>query len=821
MDPKQLKPLSELLDELRDIDGFPLGKDEDILALSDPPYYTACPNPYLNEFIQAHGKPYDPETDDYHREPFVGDMSEGKNDPFFNAHSYHTKVPPKAIMKYIQYYTDKGDIVFDSFCGTGMTGVAAQRLNRKAILSELSPIATFIAHNYNHIEDVTEFEFRAKSILREVEKECGWMYQTLHSDGENKGIINYMVWSDVFICPYCNNEYVFWEKAVDKITGKVFKEYKCSTCDAQISKNVSKRSTITLLDKEINVNITQTKQIPVLINYTFRNKSYEKQPDVFDLEIIKKISEFQIPYWYPTNALMNKGKQWGDTWRAGYHLGITHVHHFYTKRNLWILAAIKNKCKKSIDHLWFSSQLINVSRLNRYRPGVSFPYNPLSGTLYIGSQICESNIFKAYTNKIKRFKSTLNLIKANNYVQIISATNINLPDSIIDYIFTDPPFGDNLMYSELNFIMEAWLKVFTNNSLEAIINNSQRKSLNEYYELMLESFREYYRVLKPNRWITVVFHNSKSSVWNAIQEAITKAGFIIAQVSVLDKQQGTYKQVTAAGAVKNDLVISAYKPSQQFEQQFLKSAGVNLEVEFLTQFIRNVPIQPVIERSEKMLYSKMLAYYIQHGYEVRYNASSFYQMLSRHFVEEDGYWFTGDQLESYREYKKRMRLEGIAEVQQGAMLLFISDENSALLWLFNFLQTPKSFSEIHTAYTKISEISGDQVPELRDLLENNFVFENGEYRRPQSEQERLSLTERRERELLREFEALLLEARSSKKKIKEVRKQAVLHGFEVCYKTSRFADILLLAKRLDPRILENNADINEFVEIAEIKQEGF
>jgi hypothetical protein len=31
--------------EFRAIEGFPLGEDEDILALSDPPYYTACPNP--------------------------------------------------------------------------------------------------------------------------------------------------------------------------------------------------------------------------------------------------------------------------------------------------------------------------------------------------------------------------------------------------------------------------------------------------------------------------------------------------------------------------------------------------------------------------------------------------------------------------------------------------------------------------------------------------------------------------------------------------------------------------------------------------------
>ena len=105
--------------EFRAIEGFPIGEDEDILALSDPPYYTACPNPFIADFIRCYGKPYDPETDNYKCEPFTADVSEGKNDPIYNAHSYHTKVPHKAIMRYILHYTEPGDTVFDGFCGTG------------------------------------------------------------------------------------------------------------------------------------------------------------------------------------------------------------------------------------------------------------------------------------------------------------------------------------------------------------------------------------------------------------------------------------------------------------------------------------------------------------------------------------------------------------------------------------------------------------------------------------------------------------------------------------------------------------------------------
>ena len=89
------------------------------------------------------------------------------------------------------------------------------------------------------------------------------------------------------------------------------------------------------------------------------------------------------------------------------------------------------------------------------------------------------------------------------------------------------------MYSELNFLYESWNKILTNNSKEAIMNSYQNKGLNEYNELMQKTFKGLFRVLKPKRWITIEYHNSKSAIWNGLQEALTKAGFVIAHTSVL------------------------------------------------------------------------------------------------------------------------------------------------------------------------------------------------------------------------------------------------------------------------------------------------
>ena len=89
---------------------------------------------------------------------------------------------------------------------------------------------------------------------------------------------------------------------------------------------------------------------------------------------------------------------------------------------------------------------------------------------------------------------------------------------------------------------------------------------------MQRCFETYRRVLKPGRWITVVFHNSRNAIWNAIQEAMLAAGFVVADVRTLDKQQGSYRQVTST-AVKQDLVISAYKPNGGLEERFRLQAG--------------------------------------------------------------------------------------------------------------------------------------------------------------------------------------------------------------------------------------------------------
>jgi len=277
--------------EFRKIEGFPIGSDEDILALSDPPFYTACPNPFLEDFIRHHGKPYDPATDNYRREPFASDTGAGKTHPIYTAHSYHSKIPHLATMPCILHYTDPGDIVLDGFSGSGMTGVAAQLCGqpepefkanleaewkkagypppkwgaRRPILIDLSPVANFIAYNLNLDVSAREFKKAADSFFKKIEAELGWMYETLHTDGRRKGRINYVVWSEVFTCPNCAGDVVFMDQAYEPKTGKFAGEFECPHCRAALTTRSCEHKFTTYFDKAIGETVRKVTYVPVEI----------------------------------------------------------------------------------------------------------------------------------------------------------------------------------------------------------------------------------------------------------------------------------------------------------------------------------------------------------------------------------------------------------------------------------------------------------------------------------------------------------------------------------------------------------------------------
>ena len=239
------------------------------------------------------------------------------------------------------------------------------------------------------------------------------------------------------------------------------------------------------------------------------------------------------------------------------------------------------------------------------------------------------------------------------------------------------------MYSDLNFIWESWLRIVENTHQEAIVSKTQLKGMAEYQSLMTQCFSNYFNALKPGRWMTVEFHNSKNSIWVSIQEALQHAGFVVADVRTLDKKQMTMQQMTNSNSVKQDLVISAYKPSCGLEQRFRQEAGTDEGVwDFTRNHLKQLPVfvykggkaEAIMERQNYLLFDRMVAFHVQRGFPVPISSSDFYLGLTQQFAERDGMFFLFDQVAEYD--RKRMTCK---EMIQAA--LFVSDEASAILWL--------------------------------------------------------------------------------------------------------------------------------------------
>jgi len=382
---------------------------------------------------------------------------------------------------------------------------------------------------------------------------------------------------------------------------------------------------------------------------------------------------------------------------------------------------------------------------------------------------------------------------------------------------------------------------------EATVDGWKSKELAEYQGLMRRCLLEFHRVLKPGRWLTMAFHNSSNAVWNAIQEALLEAGFVVADVRTLDKQQGSYRQLTST-AVKQDLIISAYKPNDGLEHRFKIEAGTEDGVwDFVKTHLRQLPVfvrskdgraEVIAERQDHLLFDRMVAFHVLRGVTVPIPASDFYAGLRRRFPERDGMYFLSEQAAEYD--KRRLTVK---EVQQLAFAP--QDEASAILWLRKELENkPQTFQELHPKFMK--EIAGwakhEKPLELRELLEQNFLcFAGGTIpeqvwawmQKSSTLRERMKGKDRetsdaglraeakdrwympdpnkagdleklRERTLLKEFDEC---RQSTQKKMKIFRTEAVRAGFKVAWAAKDYATILAVAMKLPEDVVHEDAKL--------------
>lgn len=706
---------------------------------------TDLPLKRVTDFIQQHGKKYDSTNDCYSKEPFLSEIKAGKNSPVYNAHSYHTKVPPQGIEPFIEHYTNTGDLVLDPFCGSGMTGVAALSLGRTPLLIDISPAAAFIAYNNCTPLNAEEFEKQAKKIVSEIKEELRWLYETHCTKCGRASIIEQIVWSEAFNCPQCNTEFLLWDTALDK-ERHVTTNFSCHTCGKVLRKQMCKR----------------TISKPVLVEYRCpKCGKMQNLPSEFDIERLHEINirwkesaeknsskaegfwplnEKSERLWVPNTKLPK-----GCKTREPISHNITQVDQFYTPRTLWALGRIWEgicRCKDErtragLKWVFTSFNPSLISKLTRYNFGKR-GNGPLTGTLYIPSFTVERNIESIWVSKAATigqvFKS---MPRGQALISTQSATSLaNIPPDIIDYIFVDPPFGGNLMYSELNFIWESWLGVFTDSTEEAIVNKQQRKGIDEYRDLMSNSFKELYRVLKPGHWMTMVFHNSDGEVWQAIQDGLADAGFMIGTMDTFDKKQKSFNQITSSGAVGYDVVMNCYKPKIASRNGVTGNTTDAAIVGFLAGQLLQLPLEIGEDRTARKLHSKAIGFFMLQNKPLRnLSFEDFQKLLKTNFREIDGSWFLPYQRPAVKGQKK--------------LFGYLSTEGEAIGWLERFLSEPRKYGDIAPEFFKALG-SNKLQKSLQELLHSNFVEDKEIWRNPtRLEQETLfkKLTDKTARQI--------------------------------------------------------------------------
>lgn len=485
--------------------------------------------------------------------------------PVYNCHGYLTKVPISAIQPFIETFTKPGEVVADSFAGSGMTGLAALTLNRRARLSDISVLGRHIATGYLMDASARDIRAAAGQTMAVAREALGPLYSTERcSDGATVEMIR-TIWSFTYRCPSCGDEMVFHQALT--VRGGV--PQCCSACGGPFARR----------------NWPRGEDVPVEVVIP-GEKGRQVRQDVCEIDRIRMREALNDHRLHEVPSLpIEEGREMFSRSGLG-RSGMTETGKFFSPRNaialleLWrALGDVDDQVIRQKLRFAFTAILPRASM--RYQWSAKRPLNAQNQTYYIAPVYFEWNVFDLYGRKVNA------VIRANDAIfgetdlfsaekiqdvsyEIASAEKLgHLDDSSVDYVFTDPPFGSNIFYSDMNLFQEAWLGETTDHSREAVIHTTGKRrkgSRERYREVLYNSFSEAFRVLRPGRYMSVVFGNSSGRIWGVVQRVLRDAGFNESpvQVAILDKGQRSVKGLKSGseGIVTVDLILTVQKPEK-------------------------------------------------------------------------------------------------------------------------------------------------------------------------------------------------------------------------------------------------------------------
>jgi 16S rRNA G966 N2-methylase RsmD len=464
----------------------------------------------------------------------------GRGDPVYMAHGYLTKVPVPAIMPFIEAYTRPGDVVVDPFAGSGMTGVAAAALGRRARLFDVSVLGRHIGQGYVNLVDRDVLVKQANEVVRATRARLADVYGvTCMACGRTAQLVK-TIWSFQVACSGCGTP-VSYYRAMEA-AGWSKRDMKCPMCGTGVVSRNSRVGEVAEVDCiacECSSKQREQPASPSLTLTTLDELSYPRVEITPDRQM------------YKAQALGRSG--------------LTSVASYYAPRNLAVLTVLHEQIRRVEDPALrqkllfvFTSILTRASK--RYQWSPIRPLNAANANYYVASVFYEWNVFDLFERKVEamiRSDDWLRSMRSDDTLfghghldldvtyELASAEAIPLPDGSVDYVFTDPPFGSNLFYADMALFQEAWLDEFTDVSKEAVVDRGTKKqrSASRYEQMLTSALSECRRILKPGGRISMVFGNSTGSMWSLVQRSIHNAGLTIEpdQLVVLNKGQRSVK----------------------------------------------------------------------------------------------------------------------------------------------------------------------------------------------------------------------------------------------------------------------------------------
>lgn len=547
----------------------------------------------------------------------------------YKVHKYFARRPHNVFNNLIEHYSEPNDIVLDVFCGGGVTLYEGISINRKVIGVDLNPLATFISEMQVQKIDPNSFKSIAVNILKKIEFELNGVYSYKPEGRKLVEEIEWVEWAYIVNCPSCNSDIILNEK--NKIRNGI---YSCPNNHCNNHKTGVKRTDCTpngslpirtkLKSGEIHF-FSKEEQIEV-------NDFVMKQEDVLLSESMIKVDKFIPSQWDRTNEdkLIEKG--------------ILSFKDFFTKRNYAVNTVVFNEIldikrkgilpSNLIDLLYFSfsASLRHTNNMTRVTEAWENG-NPTSmdkHAYWLPNQYVETNVFHQWEKKINALVKALeynqrvipeNVNKVNDFEDLLrvdegymvlnqSSSALPIPDSSVDVIITDPPYGSNVQYNELSSFWNIWYEVYSGKEIyliqeeEAVMNRKKNfegtKDLEHYEEMLFKVFKESYRVLKEDSYLVFTFNNKNMKVWFALLKAAARAGFELPVNGVVFQDYiESYKNTAHLrfeGNIQGDFIYTFRKNTKRKEQE---NSQMSLSLQDSFETILNNTVNELFEKRDK------------------------------------------------------------------------------------------------------------------------------------------------------------------------------------------------------------------------------